>query len=109
VLESQPVHLSSTPTGTESVLKVTIVSKQFDCMPLAATFANAIIPSPVLPFRSEELILLALWCIRVALLLALALLVQWLMKLSMVLATSFVHVLIGGNRVHSLLLCAFGT
>jgi hypothetical protein len=47
--------------------------------------------------------------IRAILLLALALLVQLLMELSMVLAMSFVHVLIGGNRVQSLLLCDFGT
>jgi hypothetical protein len=74
-----------------------------------AAAAKAIIRTPKLPFRLEESILLALWCIRAILLLALALLVQLLMELSMVLAMSFVHVLIGSNGVQSLLLCDFGT
>jgi hypothetical protein len=110
--ETQPVHRLLTPTGTESALKVTIVSKQLDCMPFTciATATKAIILIPRLPFRLEESILLALWCIRAILLLAaLALLVQLLMELSMVLAMSFVHVLIGSNRVQSLLLCDFQT
>jgi hypothetical protein len=99
--ETQPVHLSLTPTGTELASKVTIVSKQLDCMPFAciAIAANAISLTPRLPFCLEESILLVLWCIRAILLLALALLVQLLMELSMVLAMSFVHVLTGSNRV----------
>ena len=74
-----------------------------------ATAANAVIPTPRIPFRLEESILLALWCILAILLLALALLVQLFMELSMAPAISFVHVLMGSNRAQSLLLCDFGT